>query len=142
VLRSIRTICFCLGSLTLTACPGSQAVGPDLIGQSVGKDAPNLCELLGPNDQLQVVITVKNIGDANAGASVTSVQFTNVSNATSFNTPAIPPNSPGVKITVPVPPNCGGANCAASFTVNANNAVSESSSAKQNNMGSCIARIG
>src|SRR5260370_1608567 len=98
--------------------------GIDLAGTSINSSFPKTgeCDEVGTNPNQQVQITVKNNGTVDAPASVTSITFTNVPNAIIKNTPAIPAGG-STKLLVPIPANCGGANCSATITINSDSAI-------------------
>ncbi len=132
-----------VGSSGFRSCgPSPNAQLPDLVPVS-SDPSGQFCSLTGPSNQLTVIVGVKNQGNADAGASVTTVQFLGVpagSGSVTINTPPVPVGQTVTLTGVAVPNDCGGPNCGAKITVNANNAVKESDTT--NNTLTCNVRIG
>lgn len=120
--------------------PQPKVTGIDLVGTSTNSTNTG-CDEIGTNPNQQVQITVQNKGTVDAPPSVTSVTFSNVPNAITLNTPAIPANG-STKLLVPIPANCGGANCSATITINSDGAITLAPDPQRINPVTCIARIG
>lgn len=126
----------------------TQANLPDLVPSSSDPGGSFCKGQEGPKKQPQLVVSVKNQGNARAEASETIVRFTASS---AEETPeggsitillATPPIEPGATVTlqaVDVPKDCGSPNCIATIIVDSTNKLKESN--KTNNSLTCIVPI-
>jgi CARDB protein len=106
-----------------SVAPGGKPV-PDLVPFSPSGTGPTaFCRLEQNNNSLRV--SIKNQGNADAGASKTTVTFGNNAPQT-LDTPAIPAGgSVDLLFRVPVPSNCVIHNCSFKITVDSSNQVDE-----------------
>jgi len=110
--------------------------GPDLI--PIGKDglegSISFCNL----EDGELVVNVKNIGNADAQASTTVVSFGNLGSQ-SQNTPPIPVGS-STTVNLKIPTGCFNPDCSFEITVDGANDVTETSTGEGNNteQGHCI----
>ncbi len=118
---------------------GPQAQLPDLVPSSADATGA-LCHLVKANDRLQVLVKVRNQGNADAVASVTTLQFQtpSVPKPILLPTPPIASGREMTLATVAVPDDCGGSECGATITVNATHTVKESN--EKNNTVACTVR--
>lgn len=107
---------------------------PDLVPVPDPEPGIGFCKL---NDQNRLVVTVKNQGDADAGASTTMVEFFP---GGSFALPT-PPIPAGGSINLPpldIPGACYNPNCNFRITVDANNEINEANKSNNSASGSCL----
>ena len=84
----------------------------------------------------KLIVTVKNQGTANAGASTTRVDFASGSSATQ-PTPPIPAGG-SVDLLFDIPPNCFQPDCSFRITVDSGSVVDESNEGNNTASGTCI----
>ncbi len=149
-LFSLALLAFAVLVLTgLDSCQ-PEARLPDLIPSSPDQGFPGgaFCNLQGPNDQLKVVITVINQGNADAGISLTRWDFNPGTNQATGGLLSTPPIAAGAQWTLPpldVPDHCGAPDCVLKIKVNeppglGRQPVVESN--YNNNSMTCVVRIG
>jgi subtilase family serine protease len=87
-------------------------------------------------DGLKLIVTIKNQGTANAGASSTRVDFSNGVSQTQ-PTPAIPAGGT-VNVLFDIPPGCFSPDCFFRITADSGSVVTESDETNNTASGGCI----
>lgn len=99
------------------------------------------CNTIVRGDTLFQIVTVENIGSANAGASTTRVTFSTSSGdvVVDVPTPALPAGSGPIDLPpIPIPPGCFIPDCIFKISVDVNNDVVESNEGNNMANGTCI----
>lgn len=107
---------------------------PDLVPVPDPRPGFGFCRL---DDQRQLLITIRNQGSADAGASLTRVTFAS-GGSKDIPTPPIPAGGSVTLAPVEMPGECFNPNCHFTIIANANGAVIESNMANNIGTGSCL----
>ena len=129
------------GLVILVGCPVRQ---PDLLSVDLsgGGQGP-FCRMATPQPPYKLVITVKNLGNADAPSSITKVEFgyrgTNPTVITAETLPIAAGRSVDVVVDIPFgSPGCARNACEFRITVDSDNRTRESNEQNNTSLGSCF----